>query len=354
MSKYKYPAYKMLLQCLHVPTSCLSAMDDEKILGTCLVLTNRAKFIESSLSLLFQSCLVSPLNAEEVVAEGGVFVLDTLLEFYIRTVCILLKEEHVGTSGVRSHSIACPADILVIIRLLVRTLAGIAFYESGRKALASLHDPTRLCLNWRRCVEGSFHGTKPSLDETVSITRFALEGICSMAKSEKMQEHLIGCGVVWQLVSLLLRYDPTLDQALIGSEDQDDLHLSQAACNTHARLSARALGMLSGLLKDPSLASPKNEDLFKALEKVLTPSIAKLLRNKRTGDLLQTLNSNIETPVRIWNVNMRKELTNFLAKQRKSRPDDASLSISEELSITTGFCYDALKNEVQIGGVYLR
>jgi hypothetical protein len=113
--------------------------------------------------------------------------------------------------------------------------------------------------------------------------------------------------------------------------------------------------MMCGILKDLALASPKNDRLFIALSNVLTPSIACLLRNKRTGGLLQTLNTNTETPLRIWNVPMRKELEAFLAKVQHDRAGYGCRAVDEELKAAISeFEYVALKEEVTIGGIYLR
>ena len=49
---------------------------------------------------------------------------------------------------------------------------------------------------------------------------------------------------------MMLQYDPTLESS--SMEVEEDLQLSQAASNAHARLSARAIGMLCGIMKDPA------------------------------------------------------------------------------------------------------
>ena len=71
---YKYPAYALLLLVLKIP-----AGDG----GACLMAPPRARFVYAAVELLFPTCLVSPLNAEELVAEGGVPVLARLLRHYV-------------------------------------------------------------------------------------------------------------------------------------------------------------------------------------------------------------------------------------------------------------------------------
>ena len=96
--------------------------------------------------------------------------------------------------------------------------------------------------------------------------------------------------------------------------------MSQAGNNELARLSARALGMLAGIMTDAALMTPENEELRKALDVLLSAPIARMLRNKRSNELLLTLNTNVETPTRIWNVSMRDELSRFLLRMQKERP----------------------------------
>ena len=187
------------------------------------------------------------------------------------------------------------------------------------------------------------------------IKKFALEGVGNLAKSAELQSKLIGAGIVWPLGKLLLGYDPTLEQ-VSGSRDgqDDDIGISQAASNEQARLSARALGMLSGSLQDASLKSPQNEPLSFALGKLLTTPVALLLRNKRTSEILRTLNTIVETPARIWNIGMRTELSTFLEIMEKERPEDTNRSVEDELAKVSDFSYSALKDELRIGGVYVR
>jgi DnaJ family protein C protein 13 len=353
MGKYKYPAYKMLLECMRIPPSVGSEETSDPMKCT-LIKPQRAEFVMTVADLVFETCAVSPLNAEELVAEGGVAVLEKLLDFYIRVLPRII-EASVHADD-QPHGVATSKVIIDIITLLVHTIAGVSYFESGRDAILHLEDASRLIVNWYRCIEGDFWGVHPSADGTVSLKKYALEGLGYMSKTEKVQKLLAGSGVVWSLIRYMLSYDPTLEQIQSGPGDEDDVQMSQAASNTYARLSARALGMLCGVLKDASLVSPENRKLYNAMSVLLTPPLARMLRNKRTGDLLRTLNSNIETPVRIWNVKMREELLKFLAKKANERPVEGMCqSLDQELeNVTTSFEYTALKNEVTIGGVYLR
>lgn len=135
MSKYKYPVYQILLGCLKIPPSCQGAqdgMDKEELLKSCLMTAKRAEFVKDASELVFRTCLVSPLNAEELVVESGVPILNGLLEFYTEAARAL---DQSSTSSVQRASDETVAQILATI---VHTLAGVAFYANGRNAIAAL------------------------------------------------------------------------------------------------------------------------------------------------------------------------------------------------------------------------
>ena len=352
ISKYKYPAYQMLLACLKIPASsrkALAASNSDAVLSSCLMLPERARFVRDAVELVFRTCLVSPLNAEEVVNTSGVVVLDELLDFYVKATHIL------GKSPKSQHTHVSDDILAQILANIVHTLSGVAFYESGREAIVGLTNCPRFCLNWKRCLDGDYLSDRMKQAGDTLIIRYALEGVGFMARDEKLQAQLIECGVVWPLLRFLLGYDPTLDEAKMSRDSlEDDIGISQAASNCQARLAVRGLGVLCGALQDKNLASPKNVKLQIALDTLLTPSIALMFRNKRTSELLKILNTNVESPSRIWNVNMRSELNTFLQRVKHERSEDEIRPIDKELGGTAQFEYATLKNELQIGGIYVR
>ena len=349
IGKYKYPAYRMLLSCVKVPTvATKDQSEDYKILCSPLMKPTRVDFVRTAVELVFHTCLTSPLNVEELVTAGGMGILEALLEFYAGALLI-------QKAGDELKKIVSLSMVLDIITNLVHTIAGATYFESGRDALLSLDDPARLFLNWRRCLDGSFlHCARDNMENLGLQKKFALEGIASMARNADMQNILIGSGCVWPLIKCLLGYDPTLGQMPAEIRDQDDSSLSQAASNDHARLSARALGMLSGIMRD-KLKTPPNPALYDAMSILLTKPIAKMLRNSRSIELLQTLNSNVETPSCVWNVHMREELAVFLDKIQLERGEAGFQTVHKELErVITTFQYSNLASEVVIGGIYVR
>jgi len=111
--------------------------------------------------------------------------------------------------------------------------------------------------------------------------------------------------------------------------------------------------MLSGVMRD-DLVTPDNAEMRTAMQKLLTKPLAKLLRNKRAGDLLRALNTNVETPTRIWNVAMRGEILKFLDKMEEGRDERGCRTQGEELKECDSFKFSNLQNEVVVGGVYVR
>lgn len=99
------------------------------------------------------------------------------------------------------------------------------------------------------------------------------------------------------------------------------------------------------------LSSPKNESIQKLLDALLTPPLAKLLRNKDPGELLYALNENVERCNKIWNVNMRKELLDFVTKLDVQR---GGRYIEGVDAAVESFFFSSLQDEIIIGGVYVR
>jgi len=368
---YKYPVYKMLFQCLEIPSSSENSFpaspddgtnlegEDDKIKLSCLLQPKRAEFVRIACELVFQTCLVSPLNAEELCLEGGVPVLEALLHFYIQA-CRASNSKKVN------KDVASMKVLLEIITHLVRTISGIVYFESGRNAILNLDDPERFGCNWRRCIDGCYwsggSGKSTTSNSAPNAKKYALEGVASLSRNASLQTILIGSGVLWPLLRSLLAYDPTheeISQTSNSSKEDEDSSsiggcMSQQMSNTHAQLSARALGMLCGVMVDERLSTPSNLTLLSALQKLLTIPMSKMLRNQRAKELLKHLNRNVETPTRIWNLEMREELLEFLNEVESKRIQGYQDTEKELEVVNDGFEYSYLQNEIVIGGVYVR
>jgi hypothetical protein len=340
MSRLKYPAYSILVCCISQP-SMSNISNSKSIFDFEFARAYRAKFILLAVELIFRTCLISPLNSEELIIENGVPALASLIDFYIKVVGSNESEPKKGVNDVVSNDIS-----LGIVHYSVRTLAGVAFYENGREAIKLLQERSDFLVNWRRCIALP---AVVNLDE-LNIRRYALEGIVNMANDQLLQEGLIGSGIIWPIIRYTMMFDSTLEESPTDASDIDDLGYSVAACNLTARLAVRALGVLSGLYGD----GPQHGELTDLLGILLTQPIARMLRNKRTDTILKVLNSNVERADIIWNVQMRKQLETFVMQKEKNRPESLCQSLIEELGDCSVFVYDLLKQELQIGGIYVR
>ena len=335
---YKYPAYEMLLECL----STTNKFDKGE--NMCFGRPTRANFIKTAVELTYQTCLVSPLNAEELVEQGGVVILAQVLRYFMK--CFVEAKE-IGFFD--RPNILTKELCQQIIMHVIRTISGVAHFDAGRVAITRLKDMDSFCMDWRRCVDGRYWD-----DSYPLIKKYSLEGVAKMSKDTILQNALVGSGITWPLIRCLLSFDPTLENVSVQNDDQIDSAMTQAASNNHAKLAAVALGTLCGVMIEESLVTPFNSELSSMIKTILTPPISKMLRNKRSTELLKTLNVNIETPTRIWNVNMRKELIDFVATQEKSREEVGYRSFEEEIVVANDFSYTDLRNEINIGGIYLR
>ena len=188
------------------------------------------------------------------------------------------------------------------------------------------------------------HKTLPIASEN------CIEAMARGAEFGPLQSALLHAGVVWRLIPMLLTFDVTLEEDLaMGDESQREIR-SQHSCNVHGVLAAKALGRLGGYMFN-ELASPVNESMKTCMSKLLTYSLAKLLRNKRPRELLQSLNENVEKPTKIWNIGMRKELLDFVLKVDAEREEGSN---ELDLEPANSFIFSCLRDELCISGVYVR
>ena len=100
------------------------------------------------------------------------------------------------------------------------------------------------------------------------------------------------------------------------------------------------------------LASPINEYVQAALTKLLTLPIARMLKYRRPWTLLSALNENIECITKIWNINMRKDLLNFVLEHDRKRGHGCKVE-GNDLESAMLFNYSYLKDILCINGIYV-
>lgn len=307
---FKYAGYPMLLNAITVDT------DDNNFLSS-----DRAPLLITASELVWLTCASSSLNGEELVRDGGIPLLATLLS---RCMCVVQPTTPASEPSA------------IIVSNIMQTFSVISQFESARTEM----------LEFSGLVEDIVHCTELELVPTaVDAT---LQTIAHVSVSSGFQTALLMAGVLWYLIPLLLQYDSTAEES-----DKTDAHgvgtSVQISKNSHAAQSSNALSRLSGLGSSDS-PTPYNQAAADALKSLLTPKLASMLKDKSPKDLLSILNSNLESPEIIWNSSTRAELLKFVEEQSAKLSQDGSCDLKDSNS----FVYEAISKELYIGNVYLR
>ncbi|KZV55243.1 hypothetical protein F511_25840 [Dorcoceras hygrometricum] len=307
---FKYAGYPMLLNAITVDST------DNNFLSS-----DRAPLLVASSELVWLTCASSSLNGEELVRDGGIPLLGTLLS---RCMCVVQP-----TTPASEPSTTIVANIM-------RTFAVLSQFESARTEM----------LEFSGLVEDIVHCTE--LELVAAAVDAALQTVARVSVSSEFQGALLKAGVLWYLIPLLLQYDSTAEES-----DKTDAHgvgtSVQIAKNSHAVQASYALSRLSGL-ETSETPTPYNQAASDALKALLTPKLSNMLKDKSPKDLLATLNSNIESPEIIWNSSTRSELLTFVEEQRAQHGPDGSYDLKDSHS----FVYEVLSKELYVGNVYLR
>ncbi|XP_073277817.1 dnaJ homolog subfamily C GRV2-like isoform X2 [Primulina huaijiensis] len=307
---FKYAGYPMLLNAITVDST------DNNFLSS-----DRAPLLVAASELVWLTCASSSLNGEELVRDGGIPLLGTLLS---RCMCVVQP-----TTPAYEPSTTIVANIM-------RTLSVLSQFESARTEM----------LEFSGLVEDIVHCTE--LELVAAAVDAALQTVARVSVSSDFQDALLKAGVLWYLIPLLLQYDSTAEES-----DKTDAHgvgtSVQIAKNSHAVQASYALSRLIGL-ETSETPTPYNQAASDALRALLTPKLSSMLKDKSPKDLLATLNSNLESPEIIWNSLTRAELLTFVEEQRALHGPDGSYDLKDSHS----FIYEELSKELYVGNVYLR
>ncbi|KAL6517010.1 DnaJ subfamily C grv2 [Orobanche hederae] len=353
LTPFKYAGYPMLLNAITVDK------DDHNFLSS-----DRSPLLVAASELVWLTCESSSLNGEELVRDGGIPLLATLLA---RCMCVVQP-----TTPATESSATIVANIM-------KTFSVISQFESARIEM----------LEFSGLVEDIVQSTELQLVATAVDA--ALQTISHVSVSSEFQKALLKAGVLWGLIGqsqfelhqarararvqnsklqldqglcsrarsqliwkvgylipLLLQYDSTAEES--DKTDARGVGTSiQIAKNLHAVQASYALSRLSGVRTSES-RTPYNQAAADALRALLTPKLASMLKDQLAKDLLSTLNSNLESPEIIWNSSTRAELLKFVEEQRTNLSHDGSYDLKDSHS----FVYEALSKELYIGHVYLR
>lgn len=90
------------------------------------------------------------------------------------------------------------------------------------------------------------------------------------------------------------------------------------------------------------------------LDILLTPFIANKLAGESEHEVLKTLTQNTRNPYLIWDNGTRAQLLDFLEYQRQNSSKEQVSDITDIYNTTSKFVYDATRDELKIGGVYIK
>lgn len=100
--------------------------------------------------------------------------------------------------------------------------------------------------------------------------------------------------------------------------------------------------------------NPQNIVVKSILDILLTPFISNKLAAEPEHEILKTLTQNTRNPYLIWDNGTRAQLLDFLEFQRQNSSKEQYSDITEIYNNTSKFIYDATRDELKIGGVYIR
>ncbi|OEL33191.1 DnaJ-like protein subfamily C GRV2 [Dichanthelium oligosanthes] len=310
LEPFKYAGYPMLLNAVTVDK------DDSNFLSS-----DRAPLLIAASELIWLTCASSSLNGEELIRDGGIPLLATLLS---RCMCIVQPTTLANEPAAR------------IVTNIMHTFSVLSQFESGRVEI----------LKFGGLVEDIVHCTE--LEFVPSAVDAALLTAANIAVSSELQDALLRAGFLWYVLPLLLQYDSTAEENETSEAHGVGARV-QIAKNLHAVHAIQALSRLCGFNSD-EISCPSNKPAYSALKALLTPKLADMMRNHPPKELLSNLNSNLESPEIIWNSSTRGELLKFVDQQRASQGPDGSYDWTESQSFT----YEALSKELNVGNVYLR
>lgn len=92
----------------------------------------------------------------------------------------------------------------------------------------------------------------------------------------------------------------------------------------------------------------------KIIDRLLTKFIADKLATHSDAEVLKLLTSNTRNPYMIWDNATRVQLLDFLEYQRTKNIKEQYEDITDIYGIVSEFSFDAHRDELQIGGIYIR
>lgn len=174
----------------------------------------------------------------------------------------------------------------------------------------------------------------------------ATECVSSLATDSILQMELFKSDALWHLLLFMFNYDYTLEEG--GVERTQDENRQEVA-NNLAKLAVKACARLGGYMTGEN-KTPNNPVTVNALEKLLTPYLARQLSKDKPEEILKTLNSNCSNPYLIWDNGTRAELNEYLEAKRLERLN-GNENFEHDFS---NFKYSAHAGELIIGEIFVK
>lgn len=100
--------------------------------------------------------------------------------------------------------------------------------------------------------------------------------------------------------------------------------------------------------------SAANAVVKSIVDQLLTPYIADKFATHSDAEVLKLLTSNTRNPYMIWDNATRVQLLDFLEYQRTKNIKEQYADVTDIYNIVADFSFDAHRDELQIGGIYIR
>jgi DnaJ family protein C protein 13 len=315
MSTYKYAGYSLLLKLVQMEFA------DEQML------TKEVCLMDPAVELCYYTVDNNALNADELLVEGGIDLISSVMNRCIDLVTASSTDAQVHTR---------------IVGNAIRTFTVAATYRDCLDRIMTM--PT-IPVHASRAI---------AFSKAVSLSRAGIECCRSFCAHEQLQESIVQAGTIWHLLLYIFRFDYTLEESGVAINEENH---TQLYANKAARTALRCICALVGFRpNEDDIASQFHPQMYALLCKLLTHFICTKLRTEPACEnaVLKYLNSNHETPYFLWNNTSRAELRDFLRKNSDQARDNAGGYGEMPNLDVERFEYSAHAKELVVGGVFVR
>ncbi|TMW60830.1 hypothetical protein Poli38472_000872 [Pythium oligandrum] len=291
--------------------------------------------------LLFSTCSVSLVNAEGLLKQQNLNILEQVVNYCVDAM-INSQDEHDDRWD-------------QVCFFVLQTVTGLVSSHSGRVWISGtttmLVDMARILWMWNYGQKRGFLQSK--------MTQQTLESISRMALLESNQRRLLEKGIVWQLLALFSVYNSELDDNVVQTRLRTNIKspqeefdaIAEEVQNVLAIMAVRALCRLGGFFPPESeLSSPPNSRLQAVMDAMFTPNLAKLLLLDSHHEFLKIFHGDCESYTLFWNESMRQEVFDLITPRAQAQPSSEVLEAYED---AIKFRFEYLANVFSLGELYV-